>query len=714
MKIDIHAHTKRCKAGDPTTRDVAPEAFCEAVLSTDVRIVAITNHNVFDLQQYREIENHIAGDAQVWPGVELDVEQQGGSGHLLVIVSPKSCEEFDAQLRGLTSTATPDTFAVTIEAVVEAFDYLGPLYIAHYRQKEPNISEETLSQLLATTANPARVIREVANSISAGIYVSHGYPSIYGSDVRDWAKYESDAEQLPDLRLPVDSFEHFCLLLEKDQNTINTALDSKTSELLPLSPFEDGALLNLRIFNDINVVFGPKGTGKSCILDAVARHFAEDGVDATVYRPSSDQLDQMFDLSGKNVSVNLEALGIEHCSEDFSCLRTASEGPATSIGDFMRHFSSKTTSRNAKRILLKELEPESEDTARTAFESTKNASTKTRAFLDFLRTDTVVEDELSSEELEAVVGTLSALHQRLETRAWQEFIAWKSTTLLNSAIDSFRKEVARKTGSAAKPSTTGFRDYATNRIGIAAAAGRIQKNIATSIARKIDEIGSLGTNKGVLELWTELAFQTGDLTDGRFSPISNVKKRAQKSVAKAVAKVGSHAFSGDLFQLLSQLNAIEDGEEIKSVADLLLVHRHFALDGREYTPSSGEASMVMLQKELDTERNVYILDEPEKSLGNEYINDVIVPMIRLRARAGKKVIVATHDANIAVRTLPYCSIYRSHGASGYRTYVGNPFSNDLINLDDPGDRIDWREVSMRTLEGGADAFGERRRIYGQD
>ena len=35
--------------------------------------------------------------------------------------------------------------------------------------------------------------------------------------------------------------------------------------------------------------------------------------------------------------------------------------------------------------------------------------------------------------------------------------------------------------------------------------------------------------------------------------------------------------------------------------------------------------MVMLQKELETDKEIYILDEPERSLGNEYINDVIVP-----------------------------------------------------------------------------------------
>jgi predicted ATPase len=714
MKIDIHTHTTKCKTGDPDTREVTPDAFCEAVLSGDVGIVAITNHNVFDLEQFRKIEQRMSGDAQVWPGVELDIDQDGEPGHLLVIVSPGKCDAFDERLRGLTAGATADTFTAPIEDVVNAFDSLGPLYVAHYRQKKPNISDETLTDLLGKTASPARVIREVANAISAGIYVSHGYPSIYGSDVRDWASYATDAEQLPDLRLPVDSFDHFCLLLEKDQNTINTALDQKTSELLALFPFEDGTLLSLRVFNDINVVFGPKGTGKSCVLDAIARHYSEQGVDANVYRATGDQLEQMFDLSAKEFSVDLGDLGLSGCSEDFSRIRGASEGSATSITDFKRHFSSKKTNRNAKKILLKEMDPEAEDTARAVFESASDAEETVKEFLDFLAENSVVEDEMSADDMDAVSEALSQLLNRLEERAWEEFMAWKSVSLLNSAIDIFRQEVARKTGSAAKPSTTGFRDYAINRIEIAAAGQRIRKNVCTPLGKQTAEVGSLGKDKGVLELWTVLAIQDGDLTDSNFGALTKVKKSAQKKVAKTLAKIAAHAFSGELFQLVSDLNEIDDGGEIKSLEDLIVVYRHFALDGTGYTPSSGESSMVMLQAELDTERDVYILDEPEKSLGNEYISEVIVPMIRERARVGKKLVIATHDANIAVRTLPYCSVYRHHGSGGYQTYVGNPFSNDLVNLGDSEDRIDWREVSMRTLEGGAEAFGERRRIYGQD
>jgi len=88
MKIDIHTHTKKCKSGDAPTREISPKNFCEAILSTEVRIIAITNHNIFDLDQYKAIKTSLSEEAQVWPGIELDILEEGSKGHLLVIVSP--------------------------------------------------------------------------------------------------------------------------------------------------------------------------------------------------------------------------------------------------------------------------------------------------------------------------------------------------------------------------------------------------------------------------------------------------------------------------------------------------------------------------------------------------------------------------------------------------------------------------------------------------
>ncbi len=712
MKIDIHTHTKKSKTGDAPTREIRPAEFSEAVRSTEVGIIAVTNHNVFDLRQYNEIVDEIADAAQVWPGIELDVLDCGARGHLLVIVSPKKSKEFSDIVTEITKDSTPDSFTITIDQVIEKFDELGPLYVAHYKQKKPNISEEAIEKIMAATENPARVIKEVANSISAGIYISHGYASIHGSDVHDWSTYKEQARDLPDLRLPVESFDHFCLLLEKDPTTINTVLDKKIAEILTLEPFDDGSSVELQAFNDINVVFGPKGTGKSCFLKAIAKYYCDNGIDASVYEPASDKLDEIFDIKGRDLSLNLATYDINYCKDEIEGLRNASEVGVTSLSKYITYFQTKTTNINAKKIKIKDIDPEEEGAARREFTDFNDAIVSTVRFLSFLEGNSSVQKELKVDELNDVTRILSDLVERLRNREWQGFTDWKEICFLNAAIDKFRAEVERKTGTPAKPTTTGFRQYAINRVKVEFNALKIIESLDTNIPENNEVVGSLGSNKGVLELRTEFRFQNGTLTDGKFGKLKNIKKGAQKKFAQTVRAIQKHAYSDNLFQHIAVLNEIEDIEDIQTVYELLLFKRYFAIDGLPYSPSSGESSMVMLQKELETDKEVYILDEPERSLGNEYINDVIVPLIKERARAGRKLFISTHDANIAVRTLPYSSVYRCHGPDGYATYIGNPFSNNLANLENENEVLDWKKVSMKTLEGGEEAFGERGRIYG--
>ncbi len=712
MKIDIHTHTRKCKSGDAQTREISPEDFCDAILSTEVRVVAITNHNVFDLSQFQAIQARIKTDAQVWPGVELDVYDDQGKGHLLIITSPKLATQFSAAVTSLTNGHTPDSFKVTIPDVLETFDAMEPIYVAHYKQKQPSVSDDMLAALEAGVRNKWSILKEVSNAISAGIHISHGRSSIYGSDVHDWGKYVEGAHELPDLRLPIDSFEHFCLLLKKDPTTINTVMDRKTSEELTLTPFEDGTKLTIRVFNDINIIFGPKGTGKSRILEAVAKHYTKKGIDAKVYESASGRLEEIFDIKGKGLSINLNNYGVNYCQDEIQVVRTATEVDVTSVTKFKAFFETTVSNKNAKLILLKDIDTHEEGDAKRNFSMYHDTSSKIEVFLTLVKDDPLVKKELTGDEFAELQRILGLLLDRLNGKEWSGFVDWKEISLLNSAIKTFRIEVERKTGSPAKPTTTGFREYAMNRIKIAASIRAIDKSLESAIANEEEIIGDLGSGKGELKFVTRFLFQDGTVTDGELSSLTGVKKGVQKKFANALREVGKHVFLDDLFHHVSDFNATEGIDEVKTVYELLLFNRYFTLNDQPYEPSSGEASMVMLQKELWTDRDVYILDEPEKSLGNEYINDVIVPLIKERAKSGRRVFISTHDANIAVRTLPYCSIYRTHGSEGYSTFVGNPFTNNLVNVAKPEEHRDWKMVSMRTLEGGKDAFGERGKIYG--
>jgi predicted ATPase len=466
------------------------------------------------------------------------------------------------------------------------------------------------------------------------------------------------------------------------------------------------------VFDDINILFGPKGTGKSKILAAIAKHYTKNGIDARVFESAADQLDDTFDVKGRNLALNLNNYDISYCQDEIQVVRQAVEVDVTSTTKFKAFFETAASNNNAKKILLKNIDTEEPGGAKRNFTKYHETSVEISSFANMLESDPLIKEELSSDEFAELQRLVGLLLGRLKGEEWNGFVDWKEIALLNSAIAKFRKEVERKTGTPAKPTTTGFRDYAMNRIQVAVSGRAILNSLRTAIPHDEVHVGDLGSGKGELKFVTQYLFQDGNITDGELLSITSVKKNLQKSFARALREVVKRSFHDDLFKFVSDLNDIEGVEDVSTVYALLLFKRYFTLDGLPYEPSTGEASMVMLQKELGEDKDVYILDEPEKSLGNEYINDVIVPLIKERAKSGRRVFISTHDANIAVRTLPYCSIYRTHGPEGYRTFVGNPFTNNLVNVDDATMLHNWKDVSMRTLEGGKDAFGERGKIYG--
>ena len=67
-------HTKKTKNGDGKERNVTPELFKEKILLADIKIVAITNHNAFDCEQFSLLGSTVSEFCQIWPGVEIDVK----------------------------------------------------------------------------------------------------------------------------------------------------------------------------------------------------------------------------------------------------------------------------------------------------------------------------------------------------------------------------------------------------------------------------------------------------------------------------------------------------------------------------------------------------------------------------------------------------------------------------------------------------------------
>lgn len=713
MKIDIHTHTKKVKSGDAPTRNIETERFVEIISDTEVNILAITNHNHFDAKQFKDFRDAAENHCQIWPGIELDILENRKRSHLIVICNPKNYLKFDNVISEITSGKNPDTFTISLKDTVKKFDNLDCIYIAHYFVKKPNLGDEEIEILTGLVSNPKRILKEATNSISAGIFISHGHNSIYGSDVHDWNNYIKHSKELPDLRLSVESFEQFCLLLEKDEATINTILDKKSKESLELFPFKSDPFekVVLDIYSDINILFGSKGTGKTDILESISKHYNTKGHKTYVYKSNDNHLNNVYDIKGNSFNCNASDFGIDECVDEIKFLKNVTEEKVTTLNKYNLHFSFQETNKIAQKLKVKNITQEDEAKSERILEEITKILNKFKSFNEYIDENSEINLYVDIELINDLHSILTKILIQLKNGTERNFVENRSVKLLNGIINCFNNEIAKKTNQPPKPTKTGFLEYSRNRIKIERASKKITSLINKSINALEEYAGSLG-EKGELICKTNLIFQNGSFSNGDYTPVKNVYKTPQKDFANSIFSILKHIHSNELFFKITELNEIEHIDSINSISDLLLKYKHFTLNEKIYNPSNGESSMILLHKELADDKDIYIIDEPEKSLGNDYINDVIVPLIKEKAQLARKVIIATHDANIAVRTLPYNSIYRLHDLGKGFTLTGNPFSNSLTCIYGSRPSLDWKEISMKTLEGGRAAFGERGKIYG--
>ena len=158
MKIDLHCHTKAIKKGDGSGRNVSPELFKSKIEDADIKIVAITNHNTFDLEQYKILCEVVKGNCLVWPGVEIDVlEPDSKRWHLIVVANPREAASFATSVGTLFQDDNLEECTHTLEEIYEAFKDRDAIYIAHFHQKRPAVPAEDSEKLANLVGESYRV-----------------------------------------------------------------------------------------------------------------------------------------------------------------------------------------------------------------------------------------------------------------------------------------------------------------------------------------------------------------------------------------------------------------------------------------------------------------------------------------------------------------------------------------------------------------------------
>lgn len=140
-KIDLHTHTISTVSDYEFDFDLTK--FCEYVEKLEIDAVAITNHNVFNLKQYYEIQKAVG--IPIFPGIEVDLE----GGHILVITDFEDFEiaNFDEKCKKVSALIRTNKDSLSLSQFNEIFPDLSKyLLIPHY-DKSPEIKKDVITAL---------------------------------------------------------------------------------------------------------------------------------------------------------------------------------------------------------------------------------------------------------------------------------------------------------------------------------------------------------------------------------------------------------------------------------------------------------------------------------------------------------------------------------------------------------------------------------------
>ena len=703
MRIDLHCHTKKTKRGDSDTRNVTTELFKEKILNSNVKIVGITNHNLFDIIQYNELKDSVIGFSQVWPGVELDIKYKETIGHLIVIYNPNKISEFESIISELIGKQQADEVQIDLNIFIKNFSDKDAIFIAHDYKKAQSFSREMIEVLKSGIRDKYRVFSEPSSFKSLSIMLDNGIQAILGSDIKDWNKYP-DCE-LPELKLDIDSFEKLILLAKKDKSTINTLLNKKEQKSKEIQiKINDSRKekINIPIYNDINVIFGAKGTGKTAILEGLKNKYIQEGNKYSLYRASDvdevmDQKLKFNDMERTNTKID-----INYIKEMLDYIKRWEDILPTPLNDYIEYSKTRKNNKNKGRLKI------------TSLKSIFKNNTKLNRLKDEYKIVNNIIDQIREYNLEKYldvedVKIYRELNNKIKNNCFSllktEFIEYYSNKLSNKSIKIIKQKADLCTTSKSLPDTTGFLEFSQNYLGLKKHIKNFRECMNCNTEKSREKIGNLDEGKEVYLSIQHRVFNSKIKEFKYGQNISDLNK-----ICNLILSLDKN-FRVELSEKIDKIR-----EEIQKIdlkaKDFIGIKKQYENKlGEYYKPSDGEKIMLILHKKIYEDADVYLLDEPERSLGNTFINSVIVPRIVELGKMGKTVIIATHNANIAVRTLPFTSILKVYENGKYKTYIGNPFTNELVNIEDGTDTKIWKDESIKVLEGGKEAFDDRRIVY---
>ncbi|KDN53654.1 hypothetical protein [Flavobacterium seoulense] len=661
-KIDLHTHT--VKTISDYEFDFELSKVKEYVEKLRIDALAITNHNVFDLNQYYQIKNSLT--IPVFPGIEIDLE----GGHLLLITDIDDFEisNFDEKCKKVSAIIKTNTDTLTLEQLKSIFPELSKYILIPHYDKSPEIKQATITALqphitsgeVASVSKFKRMMKE-QNVLTPVLF----------SDMR----FRSDLKSFPTRQTFVD-------LKDISLAGIKSCLADKSKISLTKesgNDFFEATDDGLELSTGLNIILGGRSSGKTVTLDKIASSSGN-----TKYIKQFSLLQNDEETFNKTNDTRLSIIHNNYLSE----FKLAIED-VIQIDLQQNHLNIEKYIDSLKKFAL-----ESEK---------KDLYSKCNLFS---------EESFSINDLKNLDNLIESVITLIENNEYQEIIRKyiSQDNLKNLLLELIQKAILSKVENEEKKWLNTIIGDVQRELRIKTTSTFVENVDFYNIA--IDEM-KIEKFKGVVgELKKQRKINKEEL--GKFSIITSTKLIESASDLQKIGrdkKTYSTPFSkyNNPYEYLLKLKEI--GVEDASLYKFFIKIESKTLNKDGFKVSGGERSEFNLIHEIKdaTKYDILLIDEPESSFDNLFLKKEINTLIKDISQL-MPVVVVTHNSTVGASIKPnYVAVTQKNIENQdfvYRVFTGYPSDKELTCSD--GNKIKNYDTILNCLEAGIDAYTERK------
>jgi len=684
MRIDLHIHTKKNNKGESNKINIDSEKFKKKLKDAGVGIAAITNHYKFDKEQYYEFCD---SDFLLLPGVELDILIENKRVQANVIASPNDIDMFCEILNEIDNEKAP----IKYEDFIKKFNIKKWIISLDY--KNSTAWDEKYMRDVIKRMDKAFVIADVNNSETLMVLNANNFNALLGSDIKNWDDYESKSKKLVKTKFIIDDYDNFWLILKNETTNIKNLFKNFNYKVISkIKTYEDNdkkyEISNLEIIEGVNIIFGPKRTGKTKILESL-----DDQLKNSVLYSSSDKEVDIDKIKKELKSENYFIDEKEAFKKEFYEILEYKENIHFNFHSFYKYIGKKSIIKLNNWEIKKIIDPNI-DKKNNFSELTLKISKKIRDTKNMFEENEICNYDNWKEESDIIL--------KLFWDKWKDFNKeWLIYKLKTKIKTKLSKLIKQDRGIYSRP----------NEINIIERYENKQKllNLFESIKEKKCVIEKYIRDFEIPGREENKAYQIINFVDFYNDTSRDFFKKKQffDKIVKNIAKL---KIEDDFQKLISELN-----EWNKNNNYLIWNERVVIKDKHNNSDfSNGEKSHLLLKYYLSDEKKEYfLLDEPDAFLSKESIIDFLIPKISDLAEKRKTILITTHNSSIGINTIPVNYIYRkySNGKDECQTYIGSIWQKEFINMTDKNDKLEFKNEIIGAFEGSEKHFNFRKGIY---